>query len=110
MDIPVDISDISNRMIVDRTIRSIMVPTMERDIAMIQEAFFKVCDEAKVAESFYVSLYHIESYYGGPEEGGWWGENQRLVAYQICETEEQAEIVYKAVKELAEGLTRGAKI
>ena len=42
---------------------------------MINEAFFNICREAKPAKSSYVSLYVNVPYYGGPEEGGWWGSD-----------------------------------
>ncbi len=72
----------------------------------ISEAFFKICSDAKPIASHYVSLYCNQSYYGGPEEGGWWGTHVVLVAYQEYDTIEQAarakELVDKFAKELNE--------
>ena len=74
----------------------------------IKEAFFAVCSDAKPVRASYVSLYVNSPYYGGPEEGGWWGEDCKLVAYQICADDEEADFVQAKVCELAESLTRDA--
>ena len=76
----------------------------------IKEAFFAVCSDAKPARASYVSLYVNSPYYGGPEEGGWWGEDCKLVAYQICADDEEADVVQAKVCELAESLTRDAAV
>jgi hypothetical protein len=75
----------------------------------IKEAFFAVCDEAKAVEGHYVSLYVQIPYYGGPEEGGWWGSDTCLVAYFQCRTNEEAERVKEAVEKYAEGLNADAR-
>jgi hypothetical protein len=75
----------------------------------IQEAFFGVCREAKPAEGCYVSLYCRAPYYGGPEEGGWWGQDVILVAYQWFSTQEAAEAARAEVERLAEKLRREAR-
>lgn len=71
----------------------------------IKEAFFSVCEDAKPAVSSYVSLYVRVPYYGGPEEGGWWGEDHRLVAYKHCSYPDHAEAVRRDVEALAEELS-----
>ncbi len=76
---------------------------------MISEAFFSVCKNARPAKSSYVSLYITSPYYGGPEEGGWWGEDETLVAYQKCDNQEEAEEMYRKVQKLAKELTVDAK-
>ena len=53
------------------------------------EAFHQICKEAKPAKSHHVSLYANEPFYGGPEEGGWWGsdtvlERMTLSASSTC--------------------------
>ena len=48
-------------------------------------------------------------YYGGPEEGGWWGSDTQIVAYQHFQTEEQAELAKEKVKELAKELKEEAQ-
>lgn len=70
----------------------------------LQQAFEAVCKEAKQANGWYVVLMEHERYYGGPEEGGWWGTNDHIVAYQWFETDEAAEAAKKAVEKLAREL------
>jgi hypothetical protein len=70
-----------------------------------QEAFNRVCRQAIQAKAFYVTLMESCPFYGGPEEGGWWGTDQRIVAYQHFPTEEQAEAAKEAVDKLAEELS-----
>lgn len=74
-----------------------------------KQAFFQVCDEAKPARSSYVSLYASLPFYGGPEEGGWWGHDYELVAYEEFSTEEAAEAAAKSVRLLAADLSREAR-
>jgi hypothetical protein len=75
----------------------------------IREAFEKVCEDAKPAQGCYVSLYRVESFYGGAEEGGWWGSDYILVASKWFDTEEQADSAHEAIQLLAKGLTEEAK-
>jgi hypothetical protein len=74
----------------------------------IKEAFQQICKEAKQAEGFYVSLMESCPFYGGPEEGGWWGHDERLISYQHFATEEQAESAKEAISKLAEDLNAEA--
>ena len=76
---------------------------------MINEAFFQVCRDAVPAKASYVSLYVTVPYYGGPEEGGWWGEDRILVAHYKCANEIEAEAVKSRVEELAQQLSEDAK-
>lgn len=76
---------------------------------MINEAFFNICRDAKPAKSSYVSLYVTVPYYGGPEEGGWWGSDNVLVAYYQCKTDDEAEAVKAKVEELAQEMSNEAK-
>jgi hypothetical protein len=76
---------------------------------MINEAFFQICRDAKPAASSYVSLYMTVPYYGGPEEGGWWGSDNVLVAYHQCKTEVEAEAVKIKVEELAKEMSDDAR-
>lgn len=73
-----------------------------------REAFFTVCDDAKPAESHYLSLYVSVPYYGGPEEGGWWGSDTHLVAYKHFDTKEALEAAREKVEALAEELNQQA--
>ncbi len=76
---------------------------MPRD-SFLQSAFDVVCQDAKPAEGFYVCLMRDSSYYGGPEEGGWWGHDVDVVAYQYFETQEAAEAARVEVEKLAREL------
>jgi hypothetical protein len=71
----------------------------------VEDAFDAVCKEAKTAEVWYVCLMVNVSYYGGPEEGGWWGNDSRVVKYQAFSSEEAAEAAEQAVEKLARELT-----
>lgn len=75
----------------------------------MKEAFFEICREAKPAEASYVSLYASIPFYGGPEEGGWWGRDFKLVAYERFDSEEAAEAALEAVESYAAKLSREAK-
>lgn len=75
----------------------------------IQEAFFEVCQDAEPAESIYVSLYVKRPFYGGPEEGGWWGSDHELVAYHQFPTQEAADAAEVKINELAKKYTEDAK-
>lgn len=74
-----------------------------------REAFFTICADAKPAKGCYVSLYVSVPYYGGPEEGGWWGRDTALVAYQWFDTEESSEAAREAIREEAVRLNEQAK-
>ena len=75
----------------------------------LRDAFLQVCQTARPAKSHYVSLYVNLPYYGGPEEGGWWGHDTELVAYYECLTAEEAEVVKSRVQSLALELNKEAK-
>jgi hypothetical protein len=75
----------------------------------ISEAFFDVCSDAKEANGCYVSLYLNTPFYGGPEEGGWWGKDTELIAYQWYATEEQACQAKKSVTKKADELNESAR-
>lgn len=75
-------------------------------MSYLQEAFDQVLSEAirPPEEGFYVCLMEDVPYYGGPEEGGWYGSDTVLRAYQHFATEEGAESARKAVEVLAKEL------
>lgn len=73
-----------------------------------REAFFAVCQGARPAQASYVSLYAKIPFYGGPEEGGWWGADYELVAYYRCSSAEEADVVATKVSELADELDKEA--
>lgn len=78
-------------------------------MSYLREAFEKVCSEAKQAEGHYVVLVEIVPYYGGPEEGGWWGRDTEVIAYQWYPTEEQAEAAAVEVRKFAKELEANAR-
>lgn len=75
----------------------------------IAEAFDAVCATAARRATCYLVLYRREQFYGGPEEGGWYGHDDFVEAYQQFPTEEAAEAARKAVEEMAARLTREAE-
>lgn len=74
-----------------------------------RQAFFRQCRRAIPADEWYVSLYRVTPFYGGPEEGGWWGEDTRLVATQLASTKDQARQMRRQVRRLAKRLSRRAQ-
>lgn len=74
-----------------------------------KEAFLTICSEAKSIEGTYVSLYVKVPFYGGPEEGGWWGSDIELIAYEQCFSKEVAEVLIQTIKNLVEELNKDAK-
>jgi hypothetical protein len=46
----------------------------------------------------WVSLYAIEPFYGGPEEGGWWGKDQRLVWWKAYSNKHEAEQTMRKIE------------
>lgn len=76
----------------------------------INEAFNAVIPDALPAGRFFVSLYRNDPYYGGPEEGGWWGNDTTLVSYKEFPTKEQADDVLELVKRMAQQQSREAEI
>lgn len=70
------------------------------------DMFLEVCDQAKPADPCYCSLYVNVPYYGGPEEGGWWGVSTHLLASQGFPCEEDANQAMDRVKELVEAGNR----
>lgn len=75
----------------------------------IEEAFRQVCAQAEPAEDVFVSLYRLDRFYGGPEEGGWYGTDATLLASQQVFSRRAAERMKDQVTELAEKLTRDAE-
>jgi hypothetical protein len=75
----------------------------------LQEAFNQVCKNVKYPSQHYVVLMESTSFYGGPQEGGWWGHDEIVVAYEECVSEEEAEAKREAIETLAEELTNTAR-
>lgn len=75
-------------------------------MSYIQEAFNLICQEKKEPSSYYVCLMENVQFYGGPEEGGWWGTDSILIAYQEFPTEELANEAKEKIEKLAEELNQ----
>ena len=75
----------------------------------IKDVFFNICDNSKWTGNFYVSLYVKTPYYGGPEEGGWWGNDISLVAYKQYDMEEKAKYVLSKINQLVKELNLESK-
>ena len=75
----------------------------------MKDAFFAACAEAVPAASNFVSLYLNTPYYGGPEEGGWWGHDTSLVATQEYSTQQTADLARLRVEKLAVQATATAE-
>ena len=73
-------------------------------MSQLERAFYECLEDAKPAGSFFVSLYERRPFYGGPEEGGWWGSDSVLMAYQEFSSKEAAEAARDAVRLLADGM------
>mgnify|MGYP003403256212 CR=1 FL=1 len=71
-----------------------------------ESAFHAVCKEAKTPESWYLCLMESARFYGGPEEGGWYGTDSLVVAYQEFPSEELANAALEAAEQLAIELTQ----
>lgn len=63
----------------------------------------------KHPEIWYLVLLVRIPFYGGPEEGGWYGEDVNLVAYKQYNSKEDAERGLDAVKKLAKQLSDEAR-
>ena len=77
----------------------------------IERAFHAICQEAinHRPRGYHVSLYEDVPYYGGPEEGGWWGHDTVLLASQEFDTEEAAQAALERVKKFAAELEQDAR-
>lgn len=75
----------------------------------MEDAFWQVCADAEVPERPCVSLYKISRWYGGPEEGGWWGTTVALVSYLRCTTRDEAQDRANAVQDFARKATEEAR-
>jgi|TARA_R110000824_G_scaffold116455_8_gene267918 hypothetical protein len=76
----------------------------------IEDAFTEAIETPPIeASTTYVSLYERVPFYGGPEEGGWWGQDTALNSYHRFATLEQAEQALERIETLAEELTKEAK-
>lgn len=70
----------------------------------LRQAFETIINDAKQPEVWYVTLVEHQPFYGGPEEGGWWGEDREVVGYKEFPSEELAEAAAEAVRAFAKEL------
>lgn len=78
----------------------------------IQEAFAQVVADRKAVpapERWYVVLWESVQWYGGPQEGGWYGNDNIPVEYGEFNSEQEAQEVAERVEERARELTTLAK-
>lgn len=75
----------------------------------LAHAFSVVLPEAEVQEEWTVCLMVEVPFYGGPEEGGWWGADTTCVAARVCFNKGEAERYAAQVRTLAEALTKEAR-
>ena len=80
------------------------------DDTYIREAFEETVKDAVQAEDsqIFLCLYAEIPFYGGPEEGGWWGADVELISHKRYPTEDQAQAALKKVTSLAESLSQNA--
>ena len=80
-------------------------------MSYIQQAFQERIDEEirNEPDHVYVTLYEDIPFYGGPEEGGWWGSDCVLVESAHFNFREDAEQAKVRVLELATDLSAAAK-
>lgn len=75
----------------------------------IEEAYRKIIADSKSAGRWYVNLYCSKPFYGGPEEGGWWGRDVVLVETKMVSSEEVAIQLKDEVEKEAVRLTIESK-
>lgn len=76
----------------------------------IEGAYRKLCENSKSAGVWYVSLYVRKPFYGGPEEGGWWGHDTALVESKLVVDEDAAHALAEAVEQEASKMNEMAKV
>lgn len=80
------------------------------EIQNLVEAYYQKIPNAERHEGgYYVTLYCRHSWYGGPEEGGWWGEDIVPEASQHYDTREEAERALLAVTDAANAMSKDAE-
>jgi len=79
------------------------------DESIFLQAWKEIVEDSEVAQECYLSLYENQPYYGGPEEGGWWGYRQILQQYCRCTSRDAAEMLMKKLENYCEQLSKEAK-
>lgn len=79
-------------------------------MAFICQAFYAVCKDAiEAGNGFYVCLMERNRVYLGPWEGGTWGDDTTVAAWQYFESEEMANAAKESVEKLAAELTEESR-
>jgi len=77
-------------------------------VMSIRDAFAQLAESPVLAGRFYVVLWRDIPFYGGPEEGGWWGTDSVPEAFQECPSLEAATALAERMWDLADKLTEEA--
>jgi len=75
----------------------------------VAEAFYKENPEAEECAGWHCSLYQRVSYYGGPEEGGWWDSDTVLEATQWYPSRQLADRALRAIEVHAKKMSDDAQ-
>lgn len=75
----------------------------------IKKAYEEVIQDHQKINPCYVVLWKRVPFYGGPEEGGWWGEDIIPEAYHACDNDEIGYALEKKVRNYAEFASKEAK-
>ena len=78
-------------------------------MSYIEAAWRETCADAEKAQGCFLSLYEERPFYGGPEEGGWWGSDLVLLESKWFPTEEEASTVKEKLLERAKELDKAAR-
>lgn len=74
-----------------------------------RHAFSVTLPDAEHEDTWYVCLLVDTPFYGGPEEGGWWGTDTHTVAARACFNKRAADRYARQVRALAETLSSKAR-
>ena len=75
-------------------------------MSRIHDAFFQLVENPEACGTYWVSLIKTETFYGGPEEGGWWGEDHIPIATKEVATKREAKLLRQRIAKLAAELSR----
>lgn len=83
---------------------------MSDEIADIVDSYYEANPQAERHRGgWYVTLYCTIPFYGGPEEGGWWGQDTAAEASQHYITRAEAERALRAVQDSADSMAQSAE-
>jgi len=77
--------------------------------AYLKHTFDNLLPDAEKPETWYVCLMQEVPFYGGPEEGGWWGSDTFPVAVKQCFNKREAEQWAERVKATAATMSEEAR-